>query len=215
MVNYEKFKAVRSALSSAISDDIGWLSHGRVPGQKPDPVFNPWMPFQVADFVAIMSECVAYCNPVEEPVVSAQFLDVGSGIGTKMMLAEVLFGLSPSGLEVDEEMARYAGDTYGQWTILKDALKYPNYYNFDIIWMYRPFRDGFKQAELEHKIFEEMKPGAIVAGAQWENQPGGFEIIVDDWETGHRGAWKKPLNWEAEAYDINEDEGNDDTPGRA
>jgi hypothetical protein len=72
--------------------------------------------------------------------------------------------------------------------------------------MYRPFRDPLAQAILEHKIYGEMKPGAIIAGAALCGQPEGFELVVDDWDIGCRGAWKKPANWEPVTYDFNEDE---------
>jgi hypothetical protein len=196
------FANVQSALKTAMAEDIAWLSHGRVPGQKPDPTYNPWMPFQCAEFVAMLAECVAEAG-------GDKFLDVGSGIGTKLLLAKELFGLTAHGLEYDAEMVHHAS-SLRRYTLRCDALTvHRSYYSSeDIIWLYRPFRDGFKQAQLEHLIFEHMKPGAIIAGAAWENKPNGFEIIIDDLDEAFqiRGAWRKPLGFEAVSYDLDADE---------
>ena len=198
----DTFTNVQSALKTAMAEDIAWLSHGRVPGQKPDPTYNPWMPFQCAEFVAMLAECVAEAN-------GDKFLDVGSGIGTKVLLAERLFSLDAYGIEYDETMAAYA-NADDRRTLCWDALDAgaDGYEVPDIIWLYRPFRDGFKQAQLEHRIFENMKPGAIIAGAAWENKPNGFEIIIDDLDEASqiRGAWRKPLGFETVSYDLDADE---------
>jgi SAM-dependent methyltransferase len=193
-----KYEDIKNTLAFTMAEDLEWLTHGRVPGQKPDPVHNPWMPFQMAEFVAIMAECVAQSE-------GNDFLDVGSGIGTKLQVAEDLFGLEVCGVEYDPTMHEHANDS-GRFTVLQDALEFPHYGTFDIIWMYRPFRDPLAQAILEHKIYEAMQPGAIIAGAALCAPPNGFELVVDDWDVGCRGAWKKPANWKPVTYDFNEDE---------
>jgi SAM-dependent methyltransferase len=207
------YKEIKNVLAETMAEDLEWLTYGRVPGQKPDPVYNPWMPFQMADFIAIMAECVAALDEQPEPKYLRQkrrtpvFLDVGSGIGTKVLVARELFGLDAYGLEIDKTMHQYARDHGHRASILCDAMDGGYFYSqADIIWMYRPFRDEVSQAKLEHKIYEEMKPGAIVAGAQWMNEPSGFEIVIDDWDIGHRGAWKKPEGWQPVIYDIDESE---------
>lgn len=193
MSDYAKIKNV---LAETMAEELEWLSHGRVPGEAPDPVYNPWMPFQLADFIAIMSECVVQSE-------GDVFLEVGSGPGTKVEVARELFGLKAYGLERDKEMFRYAHKA-GRATILCDALTAnPEHYRVaDIIWLYLPFRDQLAQAILEHQIYADMKPGAIIAGAALINPPEGFEIVIDDLDGGDRGAWKKPLNWEPVAYDL-------------
>lgn len=189
---------IKKVLTETMAQDIEWLSHGRVPGQKPDPTYNPWMPFQMAEFISIMAECVAASS-------GNRFLDVGSGIGTKLAVATHLYGLHSTGLEIDKEMSDFAYK-HKRYTNYGDALSFGRYHWYDIIWMFRPFRDSFSQRLLEHKIYEEMKPGAIIAGGALEQPPNGFEIIYDDWDLGQRGAWAKPLNWEPVNYDISEDD---------
>jgi hypothetical protein len=195
MSNYEDIKFV---LAFTMADELDWIGHGHVAGQKPDPVNNSWAPFQMADFISIMAECVAVSE-------GNSFLDVGSGIGTKLAVACDLFGLESCGIEVDQVMVEHADDS-GRVTLTCDALAYEGYGDHDIIWLYRPYRDSLAQAKLEHKIYEEMKTGAIVAGAWFEQPPGGFEIVVDNWTDGQASAWKKPANWEPVIYDFDEDE---------
>src|SRR5579863_4157468 len=78
-------------------EEHAYLSHGK----RQDPVYLPWMPFQIGEFTSFMTEIVANCN-------GRSFLDVGCGIGTKMVIAKELFGLSPHGIEIDEHMAKRA-----------------------------------------------------------------------------------------------------------
>lgn len=187
---------IQAVLKTAVKEDLEWLGHGRIPGKKPDPVHNPWMPFQMSEFVAMLAECLVESEGNE-------FLDIGSGIGTKIMIAEDLFGLDAWGIETDKVMREYAVSN-SRWTELWDALRCTSYNTPDILWLYRPFKDTFRQAQLEHKIFEDMKPGAVIAGANWENKPTGFEIVLEDLDDSGliRGAWKKPLNWEPVTYDL-------------
>lgn len=165
-------------------------------GNRRDPVTLPWMPYQPADFIGIMWDCVA---EIDGPV----FLDVGCGPGTKMQIAKDLFGLISYGIEIDPEMAaeaRHHGIAYQA-----DALQHLTidrlYRNADIIWLYRPFRDPESEQKLENRIISAMKPGAILAGGSWESDIAqlGWQTVVDDCVIApdgigriFRGAWQKP-----------------------
>jgi hypothetical protein len=117
-----------------------------------------------------------------------------------MELARAVFGMHPTGIEIDPAMVKRSNQAGRGYVEVCDALTAPGHliYGADVIWMYRPFRDGFEQAKLEHRVFELAKPGAVIVGGQWENKPSGWSIVVDDWDTGHRGAWQKPMDWRAE-----------------
>jgi hypothetical protein len=194
------YEVIKNTLAATIAEELEWVGYGHVAGQKPDPIHNQWLPYQMADFISLLAECVAVSE-------GDHFLDVRSGIGTKLAVARDLFGLSSMGLEREKELFKYAHDS-GRATILSGALEAnpEHFWVADIIWLYRPYRDSLAQAKLEHKIYEEMKTGAIIAGAGFEQPPGGFEIVVDNWEDGLASAWKKPANWEPVIYDLNEDE---------
>lgn len=159
-------------------------------GDRRDPVFLPFIPYQPADFLAVMLDCVAEAS-------GSRFLDIGAGPGTKMALAAELFGLEAHGIEIDKDMALTASSV-GQ-VVVRDALGVSDAYvrEFDIVWMYRPFRDPHFEHQLEQQVMDAMNPGAILAGGQWEMEkpPAGWITIVDDWDGGaKRGAWMKPAS---------------------
>jgi hypothetical protein len=171
---------VQRVLSAANEDEYAFMLQGA------DKVHLGWMPFQLADFVAIMTECMIETEGIA-------FLEVGSGIGTKCQVASYLFGLSTYGIEYNETLATVAKAKNRGPVWVGDALDYPHSYSdHDIVWMYRPFRDRELERKLEERIYAEMKPGAIFAGGQLEHFPDGnsWVPIIDDREI-RRGAWKK------------------------
>lgn len=177
--HYGQVGEIQRILNEAFEDEHAFNLQGA------DKIHLGWMPFQMADFIALMSEAVRETNG---PV----FLEVGSGIGTKMMMARYLFGLSVNGIEYSETLATVAQQKHRGPVRIADALTWDGSYGHaDIIWMYRCFRDPVLQDQLEQRIYSEAKSGAIFAGAALENIPAGWLTIVDDMDAGNRGAWKK------------------------
>lgn len=173
--------SVQAVLRACRDLEFQYLSHG---DRNPKAACLPFMPFQIGEWLSIMSEVIMEAN-------GNHFLDVGCGPGTKIRLAQRLFGLLGEGIEIDQKMAAVAS-VYTEVT-LGDALDYKRYGDHEIIWLYRPFRDPDLEAELEQRIMEQMKPGAILAGGAWqmaERPP--WIPVVDDWYNGQRGAWMKP-----------------------
>lgn len=179
MINFER---IQKTLQEVAETEHEYLLTG---GDK--DIHTSFMPYQPADFLAVMSDVVANAR-------GSQFLDVGCGPGTKMRLADEIFGLNVYGTEIDEAMAAVAKKRFGSKVCWHDALDTAALYDdMDIIWLYRPFKDATKEDELERLIMHRMKPGAILAGGAWEmaKPPGKWITIVDDWEL-RRGAWQKP-----------------------
>ena len=176
----QQFATAGAVIRDVCATEHQWFLQG-----GPASVYLPWMPFQPGEFMSIMFECVPELK-------GREFLDVGCGPGTKMKLAAHFFGLAPCGIEIDEDMAAAAAVIGGVRT--GDALTVPDgiYENFDLIWMYRPFRDVQLERALEDRVTAEMKPGAILAGGAWETCPAdrGWVPVFDDWEL-RRGAWQK------------------------
>jgi SAM-dependent methyltransferase len=160
-----------------------WFAQG-----DPKSPTLPWMPFQPAEFLSILFDCVP-------EMTGPGFLDVGCGPGTKMLLASHFYGLDVGGIEINPEMAAEAGKHGAVWN--HDALQAPPgaYAHWDLIWLYRPFRDLLLEEQLEARITGEMKTGAILAGGSWEHCPAefGWLPVMDDWEL-RRGAWMKPAS---------------------
>jgi trans-aconitate methyltransferase len=185
------FKRVQKTLQEVAETEHEFMLAG---GDK--DVHTSFMPYQPADFLAMMSDVVANAR-------GHQFLDVGCGPGTKMRLAHEIFGMGVFGIERDTEMAFKARGLYGDCVVIGDALtQHASFYSTpDVIWLYRPFKDATKEDELERLIMHRMKPGAILAGGAWQmaKAPKGWITVVDDCEsmlgvTSIRGAWQKPGN---------------------
>jgi SAM-dependent methyltransferase len=180
-VTLDIFKAAQKTIRHVQKEEHRWFKQG-------DPLSPtlPWMPFQPAEFLSILFECVP-------ELAGREFLDVGCGPGTKMRLARDFFGLEPVGIEINPAMAAEAR-AWGSVTTA-DALELGDgaFGAWDLIWLYRPFRDPQLETQLEARIMDEMKPGAILAGAHWEICPADHRWIpvFDDWEI-RRGAWMKP-----------------------
>jgi SAM-dependent methyltransferase len=171
----------RAVVRHVHETEAHWFAQG-----DPQSPTNPWMPFQPADFLSIMFDSVAELKGPE-------FLDVGCGPGTKMLLASHFFGLTAAGIEINPAMAS-AALGYGP-VVRGDALAMApgSYAEYDLVWLYRPFRDPLLEEQLEVRIMSEMKAGAVLAGGSWETCPAqlGWITVVDDWEL-RRGAWLKP-----------------------
>lgn len=187
-----RFTELQGLLRGVAGDEARYLMYG----DRHDPVYLPWMPFQWADFIALLAECVP---EAEGPL----FCDIGSGTGTKMRIAAGLFGLTPFGVERDFGLAVSGEASARAWpgggagaggdVLVEDALDLPGAYwgQFDIVWMYRPFRDPARQGRLEQRVYGGMRRGAIFAGGALEAFPWGWRTVVDDYDM-RRGAWKKP-----------------------
>jgi SAM-dependent methyltransferase len=177
----QPFLTVAAVVRDVQETEHRWFSQG-----DPKSPTLPWMPFQPADFLSIVFECIPEMK-------GRKFLDVGCGPGTKMLLAKQFYGLNVHGIELNPAMACVAFKEGSVKTC--DALQVPagTYRAFDLIWLYRPFRDPQLEEELEARITDEMKPGAILAGGAWEHCPAeyGWPPVMDDWEL-RRGAWIKP-----------------------
>jgi len=176
---------VQRTIRSGMDEDHRYLLHG----DRKDATYYPYAPFQPADFVAIMFDVAAEVN-------GPKFLDMRCGPGTKMELADRLYGLKPFGAEHDPDLALNAARKYGGRVFNGDYLAIlPSFIRqMDVVWLYSPYRDDDKALQLEYHVRKHMKPGAILAGASLSM---GFDTrywqtVVDDWGSIEvRGAWKK------------------------
>ncbi len=142
------------------------------------------MPFPLFDYIALLAEAM----PVLE---GSRLLEVGCGIGSRMLVAQEIFGLDVSGFDrVDEYVAQAVKLNLNVW--VDDALAFAGYGNYDVLWFNRPFRDPVPQRELEAKVWDAMAPGAVVICANLEAPPPrAWMTVLDDWEV-RRGIWWKP-----------------------
>jgi len=127
-------------------------------------LFTGWMPFPIFEYAGLVLEALPEVNGNE-------FLEIGCGIGTKMLLtAELIPELRVSGIERNEEYAA-AARRLSLNVAIADALNWNGYAGPDWIWFNRVFRDVAAQADLEAKVLAETKPGVVLMCANLETGP--------------------------------------------
>jgi len=90
---------------------------------------------------------------------SGKFLDVGCGIGDKVLIAKEL-GFDAHGIEKDEKLFKIA-DIYLPNIQNIDAFDFEDYDKFDVIYAYHPFKDEEKQKALVDLINSKKREDAI------------------------------------------------------
>jgi SAM-dependent methyltransferase len=117
----------------------------------------------------------------ETPAVDSRpsFLDVGSGIGSKLFLAEQA-GLQPAGLELRTAYVEVSRRIWPQYPVTcADALAYEDYGDFDVIYCYRIAQGPDLQDRVNRRIIEQMRPGALFFSAGGPN-PDWLEQVGDN-----------------------------------
>jgi SAM-dependent methyltransferase len=96
---------------------------------------------------------------------AATFIDVGCGIGSKVVLASCI-GFRAAGIEIDRDYVKAAKDMlamgWGGGRVFQgDALKH-DYAEYDVVYFYCPMNDHELERQLEQRILETTKPGALI-----------------------------------------------------
>ncbi len=181
------YSKVRMAIAEAKRVDVAAAQTLNQYGVgRDDSRFLPWMPFGWPEFLAMIAEALPELG-------GHRFLDVGAGVGTRMLLAREIFGLDVHGVDRVREYCQMAEDQLGLTVECEDALDYKGFGGFDLLWINRPIRDQELERRLEDKIWADMAPGAVIAFANIEAPPPDWYagLILDDWEL-RRGIWQKP-----------------------
>lgn len=164
----------RTALTTAAALDAEWRARTDA-GRDDLARFTPFMPFPRPDFIALVAEALP-------EVTGDQFLSVGSGPGSELLLAEAVFGLNVQGIErVPEYVA--AARQRGLVVTEADALGWDGYGQFDLVFFNRVFSDQALEEQLEKHVWDSMKSGAVVIAANLVNEPPlSWYPVLDDRE---------------------------------
>jgi len=92
-----------------------------------------------------------------------KFLDIGCGTGLTLHIARAL-GFDAYGLETDPTTLKLLDATHGRTkhVLVEDALSFKKYGDFQVLFMYRPFRDEQVQLQLEQRVMASMQKNAIL-----------------------------------------------------
>ncbi len=162
--------------------------------ETPSPYYNN-ISHAYSTFLEGLEHIVAAFAAKDKPAHRLKFLDVGCGLGTKCMLAKE-YGLIANGIDINSQYALVAANM-GIEVQCINALEYPHYGLYDVIYWYLPIKDRPKQAQLEIKIFKGASPTAILYPAS-NYMPccneGNYNPMDDGWkrvEAGDAHYWIK------------------------
>jgi len=122
-----------------------------------------------------------------------QFLDVGSGRGTTLLMASRFFP-TVHGIELDPGYHEHAckllntDRTIGCSSINANALEFEDYGNYDIIYFYKPISDIDRLVEMEARIVAQAKPGTLLIAPYlgFEDRHSPHDINKVDWHIYQR-----------------------------
>jgi SAM-dependent methyltransferase len=171
-----------------------WNAH-KVTYPRDDAV--PWLPLPIPQFISMLTDAVMAAPTRWEMTdrapggpAAGTFLDVGCGPGTKVRLAEALFGLKGHGIDIVPAFIADARSC-GVAATLADAFTYGHYDYYDIIFANRP---STMQDELEKIVAEGVAPGCVLVAANWRHDPKeyGLDCVAMEYERPVCGVWKRP-----------------------
>jgi len=118
--------------------------------------FYSFIPCDVEGFLNVLVQTIDILGEDK----TKKFLDVGCGIGTKMLLASSAFDVY--GIEVRNKYIQVA-KTLGMEQVFElNALDFCHYCDFDVIYFFTPIRNKELEKQLEIKIYTDAKDGAII-----------------------------------------------------
>jgi 2-polyprenyl-3-methyl-5-hydroxy-6-metoxy-1,4-benzoquinol methylase len=122
-----------------------------------------------------------------DPLPRLRFLEVGCGIGAKMLMVEKIFGLTVLGFDYNPGYVSDANDlltsrgcrahAYVADALHEDTLA--DYAEADIVYLNRPFVHLELQSKLEALVFNHMKPGAYIILANYATEPSWRRVAED------------------------------------
>ena len=142
-----------------------------------------------------------------------KFVDVGCGVGTKLVIADGVWrntsswGLNLTGIEntpayvrvAKRLMSRYNSSYYtrdiqrnkhSRGSIVKEDIKTFDYSPFDIIYFYCPLTDGENQRRLEERIIQTAKPGAYILANLYHLDYQKRDDVEVVWKQGERNEFE-------------------------
>jgi len=104
-----------------------------------------------------------------------RFLDIGCGIGNVLLVAEQM-DFEVWGIEKDEFPCKVAAKLIGPGRISQtDIWEYEDYWQFKVIYYFRPFHDGNIQRRFERLIEDQLQSGGFLIA----NRKMSLEINTD------------------------------------
>lgn len=157
----------------ALAHTIDALERAWFPAVLPEhPEFYEYQSTPVDTFVVALAQA-------RELAQGDSYLEVGCGIGTKLVIAQH-FGFEVHGIEARAQYAATAAFLCPEAKIeVADARYYDAYNAFDVIFCYRPIISEEGQAALDRRICEQAKDGAVLLCPYRDLAPHGRRQVAE------------------------------------
>jgi len=160
----------------------------------PDPDLWRWSPLELPEFARMLDvarNLAALENKRRgEALRRLTMAEAGSGIGTKLYLAEKYYDIAAVGYEVSEEYIAAAREL-GVTTVHADLRQLPASEwvpGKNIVYISRPFKDDAVESEWEHSVHEAMDDRAVLIAAYAAVKPYAWPCY---YRAPFRGVWIK------------------------
>lgn len=151
----------RHANWNAIGALVEQLEAVHLPPDPQDVVWYGWEPAPLLDFLEGMTAAADF-READGATAPGRFLDVGSGIGSKLVVAAAL-GWSADGIERYEPYARVSVDLFPKHPVtVVNAMNYRGYDLYDLVYCDRLGRQDSAQEQLLAHVTRHMRPGALL-----------------------------------------------------
>ena len=132
--------------------------------EKQNPESYNLIPYNMGSFIESMEKAQLVfqaLHPSAKRRPSSHFIDVGCGIGTKLLFARRYFDFC-YGIDINADLIKIAKNfDSGVSFEVADALKC-DYSKFNIIYYYKPIENYDLIRQLEQRIYEQAKSGTII-----------------------------------------------------
>lgn len=151
----------------------------------PDPEMWRWSPLELAEFDRMLT----IARQVIGGLKKLRLCEAGSGIGTKLYLAEHYHDLEATGYEISKDYLAKAAKLEVDAREMDFRSEHPPWDEFDIVYIARPFKDDVVETAFEVSAQNAMKTGAVLMMAYTSAKPYAWPCF---YRAPFRGIWKKP-----------------------
>lgn len=158
----------------ALAETVERLERAWLPAELvPHHEFYPYDPTPVSVFTRALELALLHRT-------GDRYLEVGCGIGTKLIIAAKC-GLLVHGIEAREQYVAMARHLCPEATIeTADARTWQGYRDFDIVFSYKPLISEEGNLAYEAHLTEWMRPGAILINPWRPMYDFGWRPLVDN-----------------------------------
>lgn len=162
----------------------------------PDPDMWRWSPLELDEFARMLEVARSLAM---DGLRRLRFMEAGSGIGTKLYLAQYHFEMSATGYEISDDYIAKARALEPNVNTVKMDLREesPPWEEADIAYIARPFKDDDYEVQWERDVLDRLRPGAVLISAYAAYKPRNWPCY---YRMPFRGVWLKPGGRTAKVY---------------